>query len=59
MSNNPDHWKGLFYFNGKDPRVIVPKRNPNIGWTLNFANVYAYLAIAAVILIIVAIEFFS
>jgi uncharacterized membrane protein len=58
MSNNPDNWKGLFYFNNKDPRVIVPKMNPALGWTLNFGNIYAYLGLIAIILIIVGAQYF-
>ena len=27
MSKNPNNWKGLFYVNSKDPRIIVPKKN--------------------------------
>ena len=52
MGNDPNSWKGIFYFNKKDPRIIVPKLNPSMGWTLNFGNVYTYLVIIAVILII-------
>lgn len=38
MSKNPDNWKGIFYVNNKDPRIIVPKKNPSFGWTLNFGH---------------------
>lgn len=35
----PENWKwGVFYFNKKDFRLIVPKRNPIMGWTFNFAH---------------------
>lgn len=57
MSKNPDNWKGIFYFNRKDPRLIVPKFNPYMGSTFNFASVYVYLFMAAVMLIILASEF--
>ena len=41
---DPSNWRaGVFYFNRKDPRLIVPKRNPMLGWTLNFANPLTYL----------------
>ncbi|MEI7596546.1 MAG: DUF5808 domain-containing protein [Bacteroidota bacterium] len=50
MKNNPNNYKwGIFYFNPKDYRVIVPKRNVGMGWTLNFANLYAYLIILGII----------
>lgn len=36
MSKDPGYWKGPFYFNRKDPRLMVPKIHPFLGWTLNF-----------------------
>ena len=53
MSNNPNNWRGIFYVNRKDSRIIVPKIHPILGWTLNFGNKYAYVALIAIILIIV------
>jgi hypothetical protein len=38
---NPRNWRGKFlgaYRGGRDSRAIVPKQNPRMGWTLNFAN---------------------
>lgn len=33
------YWKwGLFYYNPEDNRIFPPKRNPWMGWTVNFAN---------------------
>ncbi|RLD88743.1 MAG: hypothetical protein DRJ09_07820 [Bacteroidetes bacterium] len=58
MSKNPNNWRGIFYVNRKDPRIIVPKINPSLGWTLNFGNVYAYIGLMAIILILVAFQFF-
>ncbi|MFC2107318.1 DUF5808 domain-containing protein [Bacteroidota bacterium] len=58
MSKNPNNWKGIIYVNSKDPRLIVPKLNPSLGWTLNFGNTYAYLGLIAIILIIAAFQFF-
>jgi uncharacterized membrane protein len=52
MTDNPHNWKGPVYFNRKDYRLIVPKRHPYMGWTLNFASPYTYLTIAAVIVIL-------
>ena len=52
MNKNPNNWwKGILYFNRGDHRLIVPKNNPYLGWTLNFASPYAYLTIAAIIVI--------
>lgn len=52
MSNDPDNWKGIFYVNRRDPRLVVPKLNPSMGWTLNFANPWAWAAATAILLII-------
>lgn len=58
MSRNPNNWKGPFYFNRKDPRIAVPKLNPSMGWTLNFASPYAYLLIIGIVLIVISFQFF-
>jgi len=51
MIQDPSNYKaGIFYFNRNDSRIVVPKRNKMMGWTLNFANVYSYLLILGVIL---------
>ena len=56
---DPNNWRaGIFYFNKKDPRVRVPKRNPMLGWTLNFGNPISYLILASlIILIAVSLKF--
>jgi uncharacterized membrane protein len=54
MSNNPFNWKGTFYVNRKDPRIIVPKRLPSLGWTLNFGHYISYVFICAFVLAILA-----
>ncbi len=48
MSKDPGNWKGLFYFNRKDPRLMVPKLYTSMGWTFNFASPYAYITLAAI-----------
>lgn len=57
-SKNSDNWKGIFYVNKKDPRIFVPKLNPLLGWTLNFANPYSYLGLVLLALIIAGFQFF-
>ncbi len=57
-SKDPGNWKGIFYFNRKDKRLIVPKLYPAMGWTLNFANPLTYICFICIILIIIASEFF-
>ena len=43
-SSNPSNYKfGIFYYNPKDSRSVVPKLHPMMGWTLNFARPWAYI----------------
>jgi uncharacterized membrane protein len=58
MSKDPGNWKGLFYFNRKDPRIFVPKLNPSMGWTLNFASPYAYFTLIGIVLVIIVVQVF-
>lgn len=61
---NPDNYKwGIFYFNPRDERMVVPKMNPGLGWTLNFArpsSVFLLIGIVAIIpLIVFIVEYFG
>ncbi|MES2560358.1 MAG: DUF5808 domain-containing protein [Bacteroidota bacterium] len=48
--HSPTHYKwGIFYYNKNDKRIFPPKRNPNMGWTVNFANPYSILVALALI----------
>ena len=58
MSRNPDNWKGVFYFNRKDPRLMVPKQIPALGWTLNFASPYSWITLGGIILIVIVSSYF-
>ena len=58
MRKNPNNWKGVFYFNRKDPRLMVPKQIPSMGWTLNFASPYSWITLAGIILIVLASTYF-
>lgn len=57
MENNHDQWHqdpgnwklGILYFNKEDSRLLLPKRNKKMGWTINFANPITYLIFAALI----------
>jgi len=44
-----DGWRGIFYVNPADPRLLVPKRF-GIGWTFNFARPIAWLILTALLL---------
>lgn len=57
MSRDAGNWKGVFYFNRKDPRIMVPKIFPMLGWTINFSNPYSYLLIMGFIAIILIATF--
>ena len=56
--NKPDNWVGVFYFNRKDSRLIVPKRIEGLGWTINFANPYTYVLLIAIVAIIISFNYF-
>ncbi|WP_447641655.1 MULTISPECIES: DUF5808 domain-containing protein [Chitinophagaceae] len=51
------YWKwGIFYYNKNDKRLFPRKRNPWMGWTVNFANpksILVFLVLVAVLLGIV------
>jgi hypothetical protein len=50
---NPAHWTALGYRCKEDPRVIVPKRNPAMGWTMNWAHPRAVTALFVLMLLAV------
>lgn len=57
---NPEFYKwGIFYFNPGDNRVILPKRNPWMGWTLNFANLWTYVIFGTFIIVAVIVAYYS
>lgn len=58
MTKNLNNWKGPFYFNRSDARISVPKYNPSMGWTLNFASPYSYILMFAIALIIILFTHF-
>lgn len=33
-----ENWNGFLYFSKEDSRVLVPKKNKYMGWTLNFGH---------------------
>jgi uncharacterized membrane protein len=54
--DDPANWKfGIFYFNKKDERIVLPKRNGMLGWTLNFANPYSVLALSVLVILVIVI----
>jgi uncharacterized membrane protein len=59
MSNNPSNWRGLIYVNSRDPRMIVPKRLPSLGWTLNFGHPISYVFMCLFVGAVIAAVFLS
>jgi uncharacterized membrane protein len=60
MIEDPMNYKaGIFYFNPKDSRIMVPKRYKLTGWTLNFARLYAYLLISGIIVVVLIVNWLS
>lgn len=50
----PENWIwGVIYFNKKDHRFLVAKRNPILGWTFNFAHPISFIFFAFVLSMIV------
>jgi uncharacterized membrane protein len=54
MKTNQENYKwGFLYFDPNDKRVILPKVNPALGWTLNFSSPITYLIIVAFVLLLI------
>jgi hypothetical protein len=49
--SDPKHWSVFGYRCADDPRVMVPKRDPRMGWTMNWASPWAAPAILALVVI--------
>jgi hypothetical protein len=48
--SDPGNWPGYgLYYCKDDPRLIVPKRIKGFGWTMNFANSWAWPAICIMV----------
>lgn len=60
MSDDLTNYKwGIFYYNPKDRRILVPKRNKWMGWTLNFGNPYSYFIVIFIVLIAIIMGYIS
>ena len=57
MRKDPtNYYLGIFYFNKKDQRIFLPKRNPGFGWTVNFARPQVYLVFGLIIIISIVVK---
>lgn len=55
---DPNNWIwGLFYYNKEDRRLLPPKRNPIMGFTINFANPNSVLFFVIMMLFFLLITF--
>jgi uncharacterized membrane protein len=55
---NSDNWRGGWlglYVAPNDPRILVRKREPRFGWTLNFAHRASWIILASGLLVFVAL----
>ncbi len=60
MHKDPNNWKwGFIYFNPRDKRVLVLKRQPAFGMTLNFANPNTGLLLLGILIIVILINVLS
>jgi uncharacterized membrane protein len=58
MNIDDSNWKyGLFYFNTNDTRVWLPKRNPWMGFTLNWAKPMAYVYLIIILILGLCVPF--
>lgn len=56
MIEDPTNYKwGVFYFNPKDARIVVPKRHKMMGWTFNFAHRNYFLILLGIIVLSILI----
>lgn len=43
-------WTGL-YHDPDDPRLLVPKRNPSLGWTINVEHPYGRTTLGLILMV--------
>ena len=56
---NDDEWKwGIFYFNKKDKRILVPKLS-GLGWTLNFGHAISFVILGLFFALIIGVIVFN
>lgn len=56
---DPKNWKyGQFYYNKEDQRLLPPKRQEWMGWTVNFANTKSILFLVAIVAVALLISLY-
>ncbi len=57
---DPNNWKfGGIYYNKEDKRILPPKRIKWMGWTVNFANTKSVLFFITMLIVLLALLYFS
>jgi uncharacterized membrane protein len=57
---DPNNWKfGGIYYNKEDKRILPPKRIKWMGWTVNFANTKSILFFITMLIVLLALLYFS
>lgn len=55
-TKDPKNWTwGIFYYNPEDKRILPPKKQEWMGWTVNFANTKSVLVFLGSILFFIAV----
>jgi uncharacterized membrane protein len=53
--DHAEFWRlGLFYYNPKDPALMVPKRS-GLGWTFNFGHWLSFVILVVILAAIAAV----
>jgi uncharacterized membrane protein len=47
------NWRDEIINNKKDPRLLIPRPYPRVGWTLNFGQPLTWIFIIVVVLVLV------
>jgi uncharacterized membrane protein len=56
---DPDNWRcGIFYYNKQDKRLLPPKRQEWMGWTVNFANTKSVLFFVGMMAFLIFVTLF-
>ena len=53
---NPESWRGTFYYNPKDSRILLPRNYTYRGLPLNFGNLFTYLVLIGLTVFVIAIN---
>lgn len=56
LDKDANNWRGVLYYNPNDSRIFVPKINKRLGYTLNFGNLFAYLVLCGLIILVLSLS---